>query len=944
MPSFYIGLDLIALGLIQGTVYGLLAVGLVMVYRTSQVINFAHGQIGAIGAACLGLAVVEWYLPYWVALPAAVVIAAAVGGLTEVAVVRRLRRAPKMMSMVATLGVATFLLSIAAVINGRMSAGNSFPEPTGLPEFRLGFLLVTRAHSAMLIFGPALVVGLVLFLRYSRFGLALRAASANAERARLVGVSAARMSTLAWMIAGGLAGFTTILIIPTTSFANAEVLGPVLMLRALVPAVIARMTSMPTAMVAGLGVGVVDQVLIFNYPTSGVSDVMLLVVIVVALLLLAPKASRLVERESWAALQPWRPLPEAFARVWAIRNLGRCILFIGLLAAVLLGLRATNATAVTLTAIVAFSLMGLSVGILTGLAGQISLGQFAIAGVGAAGSYFVTSHTNNYILGVFAACLAAAAVSAVLGLPALRIRGLLLAVITLAFALAATRWMLAQPWALADGVNAGRPTIGPLSLELTSHYYLYSLVVLLIGLWLARNVWTGGIGLALRAQRDNEDAAKAFSMPVTRLKLQAFLLAGVLAGMGGAVYGHLMSRISADGFDVVTSINVVALAVLGGLGFMYGPLLGAVYIIGIPLFVPLDNAGLAATSLGWLLLILYFPGGLAQLVAAPRNYVIDWMARRAGLDPDAIRAGDAGDVAGSSAGAGFAPGRIRLTDRQRPAPDKPRGAVLEVDGLKKRFGGVVAVDDLSFWARHGEILGIIGPNGAGKTTMFELVSGFVRPDHGTVLLEGADVSAASVELRAARGLIRSFQDPALFATLTVTETVTLAFERAQPTSFLGSAIGLHSSERGKQEAARELVDFMGLDGFRAKQIRELSTGTRRITELACIVALRPRVLLLDEPSSGIAQRESEALGEVLLRLRDYLDATFLVIEHDIPLLMGLSDRVMAMDSGKLIAAGSPEQVRDNPLVVNSYLGGDLVAIERSGLRHSAASAEGMVTN
>ncbi|MGH9187662.1 MAG: ABC transporter ATP-binding protein, partial [Acidimicrobiales bacterium] len=229
-------------------------------------------------------------------------------------------------------------------------------------------------------------------------------------------------------------------------------------------------------------------------------------------------------------------------------------------------------------------------------------------------------------------------------------------------------------------------------------------------------------------------------------------------------------------------------------------------------------------------------------------------------------------------------------------------------------------------------LGLIGPNGAGKTTTFELLGGFTRADEGQVFFDGQEVSRLGPEARGRLGLIRSFQDAALFPTMTVTDTVRLALERGAPTSFLGSALGFAGSERAKRDQARELIAFMGLDAYRDKQAQELSTGTRRITELTCLVALRPRLLLLDEPSSGIAQRETEALGRLLEDLKAQLDTTLVIIEHDIPLIMGLAGRIVAMDAGSVIAAGPPEVVRNDLKVVEAYLGGSLEAIERSGSR------------
>jgi len=256
--------------------------------------------------------------------------------------------------------------------------------------------------------------------------------------------------------------------------------------------------------------------------------------------------------------------------------------------------------------------------------------------------------------------------------------------------------------------------------------------------------------------------------------------------------------------------------------------------------------------------------------------------------------------------------------------------MLEARGLTRSFGGVRAVRGVSFSVGAGETVGLIGPNGAGKTTTFEMLGGFTRPDSGQVLFGGEDISRVGPEGRAQRGLIRSFQDAALFPTMTVKETVMLALERVQPTSVLTSTWGLTSGERAKERQARALVSVMGLDRYRDKPIQELSTGTRRITEIACLVALQPTCLLLDEPSSGVAQRESEALGRLLVELKQELDLTLVVIEHDIPLIMGISDRIIAMADGSVIAEGSPEAVRADPRVVEAYLGGSITAIERSG--------------
>jgi branched-chain amino acid transport system ATP-binding protein len=259
---------------------------------------------------------------------------------------------------------------------------------------------------------------------------------------------------------------------------------------------------------------------------------------------------------------------------------------------------------------------------------------------------------------------------------------------------------------------------------------------------------------------------------------------------------------------------------------------------------------------------------------------------------------------------------------------------LDVRELAVSFGGVRAVQDVSLDVRQGQIIGIIGPNGAGKTTVLDLISGFVTPTGGRVLIEGEDVTALSPDARAVLGLGRSFQDARLFSAMTVRETIATAFERhvrvRDPIAPLVLSPAVGASERVVAEEVDDLIDLMNLGAYADKFVGELSTGTRRVVDLACTLAHRPSVLLLDEPSSGIAQRETEALGPVLLDIRDKTGAALVVIEHDMPLICGISDELVALELGSVIARGQPNEVINDPRVVEGYLGGTEEVILRSG--------------
>jgi ABC-type branched-subunit amino acid transport system ATPase component len=323
-----------------------------------------------------------------------------------------------------------------------------------------------------------------------------------------------------------------------------------------------------------------------------------------------------------------------------------------------------------------------------------------------------------------------------------------------------------------------------------------------------------------------------------------------------------------------------------------------------------------------------FTGSTKDLLERPDILRSVFIAGAAGADPTAkpkrTRKGGAN---------GQAP-LVAPDAARRPAPGPEVPAVLAARGIVKRFGGISAVNDVDLDLREGEILGLIGQNGAGKTTLFDCICGFLPIDGGTVRLGGEDITDLPPHRRAALGLGRSFQEARLFPALTTEETLAVARERhLLSRGMLAAALGQPLSQESEADVADKvdfLVDLMGLGAFREKLTGELSTGTRRIVELACLLAADPSVIVLDEPSGGVAQRETEALGPLLRRVQDVTGASILVIEHDMPLLTGLCDRMLALELGEVIAEGTPAEVLANDRVIESYLGTDVAAIQRSG--------------
>jgi ABC-type branched-subunit amino acid transport system ATPase component/ABC-type branched-subunit amino acid transport system permease subunit len=932
-------------GVVTGMVFGLVAMGIVLIYRSTRVINFAVANLGLIGAGLFALLAAQYHVPYWIAAFLGFAAGVLYGAVVELIVIRRLFTAPRVIVLVATIGIAQLSLALLVAYPEIDAPGASFPVPiSSVHEF--ADIRMTGPALTILLVVPLLAIALGWLLNRTAIGKAVKASADNPDLARLAGISPKAVSTLVWAIAGGLATVSLSLLAGHTGSAqDLDTLGPSTLVRALAAAVIAGMASFPRAFIAGIAIGVVQAVISFNFlDAPGLMDFLVFIAVMVAVYWQSRSGSDETQTFSFAAKS--RPIPERLRSIWWLRQINRLALVVMLIGAIILPLVVTAPSRNLLyTSILGFAICALSLTVLTGWAGQLSLGQMAFAGIGALltaafarginvdigwhDTRFIHAGIEPLRFGpalVFSV-LITAGIAALIGVGALRVRGLYLAVVTFAFALAAQQYIYDRPLlsgGFSDSVPLRRTDFFGIDLASQRAIYFVTLAFLVVAVVIVSRLRVSGIGRGTIAVRDNPNTAAAYTVSTTRVKLRAFALAGGLAALGGSLLAANIQSVPNDRlFTITESLMLVSIVVIGGLGSVAGTVLGAAWVVGLPAFFP-DNdlVPLLTSSIGLLVLLLYFPGGLVQIGYAAREALIGWMERRLGPPPAKAHL--------------VVP--ARNAEARVPLPDGV--PALRTRDIVVRFGGIRAVDDVSIDVFEGEIVGLIGTNGAGKSTLMNAVGGFC-PSSGSVELFG-DKAARSASARARQGLGRSFQAATLFPELTVRETVLVAFEARKRTGLLSTALFFPPAirhERSKRAEADELIDFLGLGRYADMYITDLSTGTRRIVELAGLLALDARLLCLDEPTAGVAQRETEAFGPLIQEIRRELSASLLVIEHDMPLIMSISDRVYCLELGRVIAEGEPATVRNDPRVVASYLGTDERAIARSGAMATTPAPE-----
>ena len=919
------------LGLGSGGVFAALALALVITYRASGVVNFATGAIALyVAYTYAGLRKGELLVPFpglpktldlgqelafAPAVALATVIAALLGALLYLLVFRPLRDAPQLAKAVASLGVLVVVQGLLAIRQGTntVSVAAIFPAE----RWELGDLIVLSDRFYLAVSVVALALVLAAAFRFTRFGLLTRAAAETETGAYVSGVSPDRIALANWMISAMVAGIAGILIAPVNPLT--PVTYTLFVVPALAAAVVGKFQHIVPIVAAGIAIGMLQSEALslasdFSWmPQTGAAELVPLIVILVALVVIGggiPARGGLTLQRLGRAPRPRSlVLPTVAGSV------------VGVLALVVT--TGTWRAAIIGTFIAA--VIGLSLVVVTGYAGQVSLAQLALAGTAA---YTLSALTEGwgvpFPIAPILAALASTAIGVVVGLPALRTRGLTLGVVTLALAYAIEAvWFRNSDIVPSAGARGTPPSMFGLDLGIGAGrefpriefglVCLVTLVLVALGVAVLRRSTLGSAMLAVRA---NERSAAAAGVNVVRVKVLSFALASFIAGLGGSLLAYRRGVVTFDSFTAIGGLALLSTAYLAGVTSVWGGINAGVLASSGITFIALDrwvDLGEWFHVISGVLLIVTLIKNPEGVAVFGHEMADRWAKRRSRRRPGEAGFGVAEDaVQRPPPAAVAAPGDASgITDGEAAAAASPRGpvstdgpAALQVENLTVRYGGVVAVDDVTIRVDRGTIVGLIGPNGAGKTSVIDAVTGFA-PSSGSVTLAGRSVDRLVPHQRVRAGLARTFQAIELYDDLSVDENVGVA------------ALGRRHADRGA--AVTRALEGVGIAGLRDRPAGELSQGERQLVSIARACVAAPSVLLLDEPAAGLDSDESAWLGE-RIRAISSSGTGLLLVDHDVNLVLSVCDHVYVLDFGRVIAEGPPDAIRSNRAVADAYLG------------------------
>lgn len=627
-------------GALVGGRIALIALGIALVYRANRVVNFAQGDLGSVPATLAVTLILAWSFNYWLGFFVGLAASTLLGLLVETLIIGRFFRAPRLVLTVATIGIAQLLTGAGLLLPrafGDTSFGSTIPQPFSA-EFTYGGVTFNATDVLTMIAVPAAFLALGLFLTRSTFGIAILASAEKADRASTLGIPVRRLHTVVWIIATVLAYLAMFLRAGAVGLPIGEVLAPTFLVQALAAAVFGRFERLGTIAAAGIGLGIVDQAMTFqDWAKPAYNDAVLFVIVLVGLLVVRGGGTGRVDRDSsstWQAAREVRPIPRELARLPEVRAARYGLWAVIGVFVLTLPLWMSNSRLSLATIIVLFAIVAASLVVLTGWAGQVSLGQMAFVGVGAAVGGALTSNESWDLLpALLVAGLVGALAAVVVGYPAIRRRGLTLAVSTLAFALFVSSYLLNRTifdeWLPPRRISRGS-ILWSIPLDSEARFFYVSVAFLALALVVVTGVRRSRTGRVLVAIRENERAARSYGVNATRTMLAAFALSGFLAAAAGALYVHEQQGLAVEPFLTQRSLDLFSMVVIGGLGSLPGAVLGAVYVRSADFFLPLDWQFLA-TGVGLLAVLLLLPSGLGGLLADLRDGALRRVARRRGI-------------------------------------------------------------------------------------------------------------------------------------------------------------------------------------------------------------------------------------------------------------------------------------------------------------------------
>jgi sulfate-transporting ATPase len=898
------------LGLGTGGIYALLGLGLVVIYRGSGVINFAQSGFALVGAYLVYRFQQEDGHGAAFSVAAAVLVCAVLGVIAHVLVMRPLRSASPLARVIATLGILTVLTQVVVLEYGAKAVISTSPVPTEAVTLP-GDIVVGR--YAFYLTAIAVVVAILLTVTSvrTRFGYAISAASENPRAASALGWSPDVLASATWAVGGGLAAAAGALMPATTAGFISPITFSILIIGGLATALLGGFRSYPLAVVGGVFLGVAQSLathwsndLLDPTHRQGVPDAVPFLVIIVVLVIRGrglPLRGSIADRLPRVGTGRVRP-----AVVVAVAGLAALWLFVG----------ASKDWYAPTVISATFAIIGLSVVVLVGYTGQLSLAQYALAGIGAfAAAKLVAAHGWRFEPALLAGVVVAMAIGFLFGLPALRTRGVNLAVVTFGLGFAVNQLVFSNS-AYTENARV-MPTdlsLFGLAIDPVGHARNYALVCLgflVLAALAVANLRRGRAGRRLLAVRTNERAAAAIGVNVFEAKLYGFTLSAGIAGLGGVLFGFGYGAILFQSiFQPGASVSVLVLTVIGSAGYLAGPLLGSLLASGGLITLTSSDAPVNAAVESTASWQQYLPiaTGVLLLVVLILNQ--NGIAERLDVLTRRLRE--------------RVPGLRPVVSE--PLPQTVRTAVpactLAVSGLTQRFGGFTALEDVSLHVGPGEVVGLLGPNGAGKTTLIDCVAGNNRLTAGAVTWERGgeplDISRWAPYRRARAGLSRSFQSLELFDDLTVRENLLAAADPRDRLAYVTDLVV--PGHPPLPTAVVAAVEELSLAPVLDRRAEDLSYGQRRLVAIARAVACSPSVLLLDEPAAGLDETESAELGRLVRRLADEWGMGVLLIEHDVTLVLETADRVVVLDFGHKIAEGTPAEVRNDAAVRKAYLG------------------------